>query len=164
MIGRLIRISVLAALGLLMAPSIASAGHGASSVSSFGAGLGVTSASGLQAAGVQSLECQNGRAGPYRCENVDLASVLPLPQPLGIRNGNDMWGWTDPQTGKEYAIVGSSLSTSFVDVSDPENPVLIGQLPSSGVGPTCSGATSRWTATTRSSSRSTVATEYRSSI
>ena len=42
---------------------------------------------------------------------------------------NDIWGWTDPQTGKEYALVGMSNGTSFVDISNPENPVYIGRLP-----------------------------------
>jgi choice-of-anchor B domain-containing protein len=142
MFARLIRISALAALvvaGILVGPSTAVAGHGASTSSvsgfAFGAvGMGVNSATALSSASAQSLECTNGRAGPYRCENVDLESVLPIPQPLGIGNGNDMWGWTDPRTGREYGIVGSSLSTSFVDVTDPENPVLVGHLPTSGTG------------------------------
>jgi choice-of-anchor B domain-containing protein len=73
-------------------------------------------------------------AGPYRCENVDLASVLPVPQPLGIGNGNDIWGWTDPENGDEYVVVGSSLQTAFVDVTDEENPVLVGTMPTSGTG------------------------------
>ena len=41
---------------------------------------------------------------------------------------NDIWGWTDPQTGKEYALVGMSNGTSFVDISNPENPIYIGRL------------------------------------
>jgi choice-of-anchor B domain-containing protein len=40
-----------------------------------------------------------------------------------------MWGWTDPKTGKEYALVGRNEGTSFVDVSDPNNPVYVGTLP-----------------------------------
>jgi|GEM_PF-2594253 len=36
--------------------------------------------------------------------------------------GNDMWGWTDPETGKEWAIMGTQFGTAFVDVSDPRNP------------------------------------------
>ena len=42
--------------------------------------------------------------------------------------GNDIWGWTDPQTGKEYAIIGLSGGTSFVDVSDPESPKVLAFL------------------------------------
>ena len=80
-------------------------------------------------------DCEDGMAGPYECENVDLESFTPLPV-LGGVTGNDIWGWTDPATGKEYAIVGTSTSVGFVDVSDAENPVLIGFLPTSGVGAT----------------------------
>ena len=41
---------------------------------------------------------------------------------------NDVWGWTDPQTGREYAIVGRSNGTAFVDISDPTDPVYLGSL------------------------------------
>ena len=46
---------------------------------------------------------------------------------------NDSWGWKDPLTGKEYAIVGLSSHTSFVDMSDPDNLLLIGILPTASV-------------------------------
>ncbi|WAC03893.1 choice-of-anchor B family protein [Lacinutrix neustonica] len=39
-----------------------------------------------------------------------------------------MWGWTDSQTGKEYAIIATTNSTAFVDVSDPVNPVFLGRI------------------------------------
>ena len=42
---------------------------------------------------------------------------------------NDSWGWTDPLNNKEYAIVGLSSHTAFVDMSDPDNLILIGTLP-----------------------------------
>lgn len=41
---------------------------------------------------------------------------------------NDIWGWTDPETDKEYALVGMTNGTSFVDISDPVNPVVLGVL------------------------------------
>src|SRR5690554_7849912 len=44
-------------------------------------------------------------------------------------DANDIWGWTDPLTGREYAPVGLSNGTSFVDVTDPSNPVYLGRLP-----------------------------------
>ncbi|MDQ4040611.1 MAG: choice-of-anchor B family protein [Actinomycetota bacterium] len=75
--------------------------------------------------------CENGMAGPYPCHNVDLESFVPLPM-LGGATGNDIWGWTDPQTGREYALMGTSNSTGFVDVTDPRNPVLVGTLPTRG--------------------------------
>ena len=42
---------------------------------------------------------------------------------------NDVWGWTDAMTGKEYALVGMSNAASFVDISDPLNPIYLGKLP-----------------------------------
>ena len=73
--------------------------------------------------------CSGGTAGSYPCNNVDLLSFTPLSS-MGGGNGNDIWGWTDPQTGKEYAIMGRTNGTSFVDISDPVNPVYLGNLPS----------------------------------
>jgi choice-of-anchor B domain-containing protein len=45
--------------------------------------------------------------------------------PSQIRN-SDIWGWVDPNTSKEYAVVGEWTGTSIyiVDVSDPTNPVI----------------------------------------
>ncbi|MGH9014892.1 MAG: choice-of-anchor B family protein, partial [Acidimicrobiia bacterium] len=50
-----------------------------------------------------SFPCEDGTAGPYPCQNVDLESFVSLPQ-LGGATGNDVWGWTDPETAHEYAI------------------------------------------------------------
>jgi choice-of-anchor B domain-containing protein len=79
-----------------------------------------------------SFECVNGMAGPYPCNNVDLASFVPMPL-LGVGTGNDVWGWKDPKTGREYALMGTSTTTAFVDVTDPENPALVGRLPTRGI-------------------------------
>ncbi len=68
-------------------------------------------------------------ASTYACANVNLLSFVPLAD-LGAASANDIWGWTDPDTGKEYAIIGLNNGTVFVDISDPLNPVLLGKLPS----------------------------------
>jgi choice-of-anchor B domain-containing protein len=78
------------------------------------------------------VQCQGGFAGVYPCSNVDLLAFLPLAA-IGGGAGNDLWGWSDPVTGKEYAIMGRTLGTSFVDISDPQNPVYLGNLPTHGV-------------------------------
>jgi choice-of-anchor B domain-containing protein len=75
-----------------------------------------------------STPCVNGKAGTFPCSNIDLASFLPLSQ-IGGGSGNDLWGWTDPLTGREYALMGRSSGTSFVDVTNPEQPVYLGNLP-----------------------------------
>lgn len=86
----------------------------------------------LAAATAASLQgfnpCVGGFAGPFPCSNVDLMTHLPLAE-IGGGSGNDIWGWTDPETGREYALVGRSSGTSFVDVTDPANPVYLGDLP-----------------------------------
>lgn len=74
--------------------------------------------------------CTDGFAAGYPCSNVDLLSFLPL-DAIGGGNGNDIWGWTDPVTRKNYAIMGRTIGTSFVDISDPYNPVYLGNLPTS---------------------------------
>ncbi|MFK8029668.1 MAG: choice-of-anchor B family protein [Gammaproteobacteria bacterium] len=73
--------------------------------------------------------CTGGFAGPYPCNNIDLLSYLPLSEIGGGNRGNDIWGWTDASSGKEYAIMGRSNGTSFVDISDPSSPVYLGNLP-----------------------------------
>lgn len=72
--------------------------------------------------------CAGGFAGSYPCKNVDLLAFMPL-NSIGGGNANDIWGWTDPLNGKEYAIMGRTSGTSFVDISDPVNPVYLGSLP-----------------------------------
>ena len=72
--------------------------------------------------------CSGGMAGTYPCSNVDLMSFLALDD-IGGGSGNDIWGWTDSSTGKEYAIMGRTNGTSFVDISDPVNPIYLGNLP-----------------------------------
>lgn len=78
--------------------------------------------------------CSDGRSGEYPCNNVDLLSFVPLSELGTSGDANDIWGWTDPETGREYAIVGLYDGTAFVDVSDPTNPQVLGNLPTETVG------------------------------
>lgn len=72
--------------------------------------------------------CENGTAGQFPCNGLDLQSRIGL-SVFASDRGNDSWGWTDPQDGKEYAIMGLGNGTAFVDISDPVNPVYLGKLP-----------------------------------
>ncbi|MEW5988669.1 MAG: choice-of-anchor B family protein, partial [Chloroflexota bacterium] len=72
--------------------------------------------------------CVSGFAGAYPCKNVDLMAFIPL-STMSASTAADLWGWTDPLDGKEYALVGLDNGTGFVDISDPENPVYLGKLP-----------------------------------
>ena len=85
-----------------------------------------------------SLPCENGYAGIYPCDGFDLIGYLSLEAlsigpVVGNLSGNDSWGWTDPENGKEYALVGASSHTAFVDMSDPDNLILVGVLPTATV-------------------------------
>lgn len=76
--------------------------------------------------------CTGGMAGPYPCHNVDLLAHLSLEE-MGADphhvHGNDHWGWTDPQTGRDYVLFGLTNATAFVDITDRANPIYLGQLP-----------------------------------
>ena len=79
--------------------------------------------------------CVDGRANRFECSDVDLLSFLPL-SALGLSPGSrdmaagitDVWGWTDPQTRREYALVARRGGAAVVDVTDPSLPVYIGLL------------------------------------
>lgn len=78
--------------------------------------------------------CVNGFAGIYPCNNIDLLSNIPattLANTSGTPEGSDIWGWTDPLDGKEYAIAAMTNSTAFVDITDPVNPIFLGRLDTS---------------------------------
>ena len=85
-----------------------------------------------------SLDCIDGFAGEYECSNYNLTGYLSV-EDLSIdffeenTRVNDCWGWTDPLNNKEYAIVGLSSHTAFVDMSDPANLILVGIIPTSTV-------------------------------
>ena len=72
--------------------------------------------------------CAGGFSGPFPCARIDLESFVPLSL-IGGGHANDIWGWTDPVTGREYALVGRTTGTSFVDVTNPGAPVYLGNLP-----------------------------------
>ncbi len=77
--------------------------------------------------GAQTV-CSGGSAAGYACDGIDLMSFLPKSM-FGSSSVNDIWGWTDPVSGDEYALLGLSNGTAFVNVTDPVNPVYVGLLP-----------------------------------
>lgn len=86
--------------------------------------VGLSSISGGQ------IDCEEGLAEGFDCDRVDLLSFLPREE-LGAGRGarlNDVWGWTDPMTGREYALVGRMDGTAFVDITDAFNPRYLGNL------------------------------------
>ncbi|MDX1547790.1 MAG: choice-of-anchor B family protein [Rhodothermales bacterium] len=86
---------------------------------------------GMAAVTGEMVECSEGEAAGFDCKDVDLVSFLPV-HAIGGKRGvrtNDVWGWTDAATNREYAIVGMTDGTSFVDVTDPYTPRYLGFLP-----------------------------------
>jgi choice-of-anchor B domain-containing protein len=76
--------------------------------------------------------CVNGMAGEYACSGVDLQSFVSL-KDLGCNgDGSDIWGWTDEE-GNEYALATCETGTSFVDITNPVSPVVLGFLPTNTV-------------------------------
>ncbi len=73
--------------------------------------------------------CSGGNAGGYPCNGLTLQSFISLSS-MGATSGNDSWGWTDPQTGKEYALMGVNNGTVFIDISNPTSPKNLGKLKS----------------------------------
>lgn len=84
--------------------------------------MGTTPSSGAAA-------CEDGMAGEYACKNIDLKAFVSHAD-LGSTElrGSDIWGWHDAK-GNEYAIACCSDGTSFVDVTVPDAPVVLGFLP-----------------------------------
>lgn len=82
-------------------------------------------------AGAQAL-CNNGLATvggvAYPCDNVDLVAHVPLER-MRTSGGSGVWGWTDPETGREYALAGTRSGTAFVDVTEPGAARVLGKLP-----------------------------------
>jgi len=91
------------------------------------------------AQGAPAAACVGGSAGEFACNAVDLLANF-TPQELGGPPAggcgsypnlcaNEVWGWTDPDSGKEYAVQGLANGVAFVDVSDPSAPVFLGRMP-----------------------------------
>lgn len=79
------------------------------------------------------VECQGNVAASYPCENVNMVSFLSIrdmSDPLATRSSatNDIWGWTDSETGIEYALLGMNNGTMFISLEDPEAPAVVGFL------------------------------------
>ena len=74
-------------------------------------------------------KCENGLAGEYPCNDYDLLTHFSLEE-IGDKNtkGNDCWGWVDPLTKKEYALMGTNQGTTFIDITDPANAIILGTL------------------------------------
>ncbi|KAK2810676.1 hypothetical protein FQN50_002716 [Emmonsiellopsis sp. PD_5] len=73
--------------------------------------------------------CVDGKAGEYGCSNIDMTSFLSH-EDMGstTREGNDIWGWTAGD-GREFAAVGQTDGTAFVEVLKGGELKYVGRLP-----------------------------------
>jgi choice-of-anchor B domain-containing protein len=81
---------------------------------------------------IQDGACVDGRsASTYDCNNVDLEAYVDLSRlGDGVDSLDDIWGWTDTASGREFAIVDGYDRIIFVEITDPSIPVVLGYLQS----------------------------------
>ena len=72
--------------------------------------------------------CEGGFADGFPCDRMTLLSSMSNAD-LNGTGANDVWGWTDPVTGVEYALVGERQGLAIVDLSDPTVPFLAAFMP-----------------------------------
>ncbi len=79
--------------------------------------------------------CTGGSAGGFACQSVNLHSHLALADfSSAPSRANDVWGFRDLNTEREYALVGLYNGLAVVDVTDPATPVEIGTIPGERTG------------------------------
>ncbi len=74
--------------------------------------------------------CTDGSAGGWTCEGVEFIAQFS-PAALGVDYITDIWGWTDPDSGREFVLVGATTGSIFVEVTNAYCPEVIGYLPGS---------------------------------
>ena len=73
----------------------------------------------------------DGKEYVFECNGYDLMGYVSLDE-MNADKGNDCWGWTDSQTGKEYALMGVDNGTVIVDISIPTDPLYLGKIFTNG--------------------------------
>lgn len=73
------------------------------------------------------IDCNNGTASSFSCENINMLSHLGFASlPLSASAGNDIWGFVDLNTQREYAIIGLDTGVAVIDITDGEAPFAVG--------------------------------------
>jgi len=74
--------------------------------------------------------CVEGTAAGFPCNRVDLLAFVPLAAlGAGTSHANDLWGWTDGASGREFVLLGLESGTAFVEITNPTAPLYLGTLP-----------------------------------
>ncbi|KAH7374576.1 hypothetical protein B0T11DRAFT_344259, partial [Plectosphaerella cucumerina] len=89
-------------------------------------------------------KCVNGKAEAikgdplqtFKCDNIDLYDFInhaelggPSDNGAG-KTGSSTWGWTDPESGREFVAVGQFDGTSLVEILPEGKLFVVGYLPS----------------------------------
>lgn len=87
--------------------------------------------------GIIDEPCTDGLAADtFACDGVDLLSFVPLASFVDTPDveASDIWGWADPETGDEYALLGTTAGMVVFRITDPLSPEYLGRLdnPSDG--------------------------------
>ena len=95
-------------------------------ISAASGGISAIGAQGI--GGSQSLTNLSDDHMVFDSSGVELLSWLPLKElDSSAFSGNDCWGYVSP-SGREYAIMGLSRGTAFVEISLPSDPVVVGHI------------------------------------
>jgi choice-of-anchor B domain-containing protein len=79
----------------------------------------------------EAANCEFGLAGDHPCENMDLLAHVPLSAfSIAPSAANDIWGFYDLNDNREYAIIGLRNGVGVVEVTDAENPRVVGSVAS----------------------------------
>jgi len=76
---------------------------------------------------IAATPCVAGIAAGLPCDDVDLLSHVGFVDISATPSiGNDIWGFVDLNTHREYALVGFDIGTAVFDVTDAESPREVG--------------------------------------
>ena len=138
-----ITLAVAASAAAVLATTTVATGHpthdGSGKEAGFDRAVEDVSPGGVPQERMSDIKCEDDMAGIFPCHKVDLASFMPLSELGGSIWANDVWGWTDPGTGREYALAKLFEGTAFVDITDEYDPTYLGTLPSPAPNPDDNG-------------------------
>ncbi len=78
----------------------------------------------------------SGGSGPFESSGVNLLAHMELDVIGGGGSvlGSDCWGWTDTASDRKFALMCLTNALSFIEVTDPSNPIYLGKLDTAEAG------------------------------